>query len=168
MLAALVLVLGAIIGRYVIHKFATYATLSKTGEAKRELKRLCIAQIANVIESDAGTAKFEELQVEIAQSRYSYFLAPGAAPHPATVGISQTSKAPTESALPPKFTGGLSLGMNGACPECSWVMAAAGNIDGDPALDIWSVSTLPRTGSHGEKIERCVAVHEQDDIDPVW
>lgn len=41
----------------------------------------------------------------------------------------------------------LSLGVEGACPDCNVTVACVGNIDDDPAVDVWSISTKDRPGA---------------------
>ncbi len=37
------------------------------------------------------------------------------------------------------------VGITGTCPECSVTIVAAGNIDDDDTIDVWSISTRDRT-----------------------
>jgi type IV pilus assembly protein PilA len=37
------------------------------------------------------------------------------------------------------------IGITGTCPECSITIVAAGNIDDDETIDVWSISTKDRT-----------------------
>jgi hypothetical protein len=45
----------------------------------------------------------------------------------------------------------------------AWVFAAAGNVDGDAALDCWSISNVPRRTSSGEAVAAHVPLHEKAD-----
>ncbi len=50
------------------------------------------------------------------------------------------------------------LGIKGECPKCEVTIACAGNLDSDPAIDVWTISTAAR----GE-IPAGVARREVDD-----
>ncbi len=52
-----------------------------------------------------------------------------------------------------------SLGVHGKCPDCSITIACAGNVDNDPAIDVWSVSTVDRPGAPAG-----VPLQEYDDV----
>ena len=41
----------------------------------------------------------------------------------------------------------LALGVQGTCPDCSITIACAGNVDRDPTLDVWTISSLDRPGA---------------------
>lgn len=58
----------------------------------------------------------------------------------------------------------LQLGIKGDCPACSVTMACAAELDGDPTLDVWTVSTVERVGANGEKIAGGMPWCESDDF----
>lgn len=39
-----------------------------------------------------------------------------------------------------------SVGIEGECPKCEVTVACVGNIDDDPQVDVWSISTKDRSG----------------------
>jgi hypothetical protein len=59
--------------------------------------------------------------------------------------------------------GGVTLGLTGACPACDLTVACAGQLDEDPALDVWSVSTAARHGPDGRLIPPGQPFHDADD-----
>lgn len=64
--------------------------------------------------------------------------------------------------LPADFLGE-KLGVTGTCPDCSVTLAAAGDIDGDPILDVWSISSKPRVAPHGIEVPAGAAYNHVDD-----
>lgn len=56
------------------------------------------------------------------------------------------------------------LGIRGACPACSINIACAANIDADPSVDLWTISSLERKGAHGETIPAGLPWLELDDF----
>jgi hypothetical protein len=56
------------------------------------------------------------------------------------------------------------LGIHGDCPACSVTMLCAAQVDDDPTLDIWTVSTIGRTGNAGEYIAGGIPWNETDDV----
>lgn len=94
------------------------------------------------------------LRVDEPALRYTYFLAPG---------VARAGAAPIdEQALPP-LLGGLAPGVAGVCPACEVVVACAANLDGDPALDVWSVASFERAVGDGGVVDAGVAYHEASD-----
>ena len=63
----------------------------------------------------------------------------------------------------PKLVSG-SLGVRGECPACSVTMLCATQLDSDETPDVWTVSTVERTGSQGEKIAGGIAWCDVDDV----
>lgn len=170
----------------VVHTFVHFGARAKAAEARTNLKRLCLAQAALLAELRPATT-FRGLRAEVERSnRYAYFVAPGpvleerdtdhgpSTPNPLATGLqvdvrrfgpSSIEKPVTEAALPAEFLGGLRLGANGACPACVWMLVAAGSIDFDGDLDVWSAATVART-SEGHVVGPCEPFHERDDIEP--
>lgn len=56
------------------------------------------------------------------------------------------------------------LGVHGTCPACSFTAVCAAELDGDPTIDVWTVSSLERTGTYGEKIPGGMPWNERDDV----
>lgn len=142
------------------HNFKTIGVRSKGAEARTTVRALCEAQRAK---PDAGTPV--ALDPIPDHNRYAYFSAPGVPGQPAR---SSAERPLTEQDLPPVFAGGLVLGPNGTCPDCSWLVAAVANIDNDPDVDVWSAATRERTAADGQRVAPCEAVHEVDDVAPAF
>ena len=56
------------------------------------------------------------------------------------------------------------VGIHGECPACSVTMSCASQLDSDPQVDVWTISTLERMGNQGEKIPGGIAWCEVDDV----
>ena len=63
----------------------------------------------------------------------------------------------------PKLVSG-ALGVRGECPACSVTMLCATQLDADETPDVWTVSTLEREGTQGEKIAGGIAWCDVDDV----
>ncbi|MCA3012525.1 MAG: hypothetical protein INH41_09020 [Myxococcaceae bacterium] len=48
--------------------------------------------------------------------------------------------------LPPEVRA--ALGVRGSCPACQLTVACVGNLDDDPDLDVWTISTEDRPGAN--------------------
>lgn len=51
------------------------------------------------------------------------------------------------------------LGLSGTCPACDVTVACVGDLDDDPAVDVWSISTRDRPGA-----ARGTPLHHQKDL----
>ncbi len=56
------------------------------------------------------------------------------------------------------------LGLQGECPACQLTMACAAQLDADPTLDVWTVSTFERTGGNGARIPAGMPWVDSDDV----
>ena len=74
----------------------------------------------------------------------------------------EVSASAIDDALPKLVRG--EVGLHGECPACSITMLCATQLDGDPQPDVWTVSTVERTGNRGEKIPARIAWCEVDDV----
>lgn len=151
-----ILALLAAFAAEVWHRFVWFGARAKAAEARRTLTVLCQKQR----ELKQPAAHFRELGVEVERgNRYAYFVAPGGrleertAPDDDATGVqvdvekfgpSSIEHRVSESALPPSVQIG------------DGRFIAAGSIDADPELDVWSVST--------RSDPPCTPVHEVDDI----
>lgn len=66
--------------------------------------------------------------------------------------------------VPPFFAGNVRVGVEGECPACEFTAICVGNLDSDPAPDIWSISSRDRVGSDGAQIPALLPFHEVDDL----
>jgi hypothetical protein len=105
--------------------------------------------------------------------RYTYFLSEE---QPAGHRTAANSTSITRSELPAYFTGGLHLGVMGQCSPtwglwdgmaasspCVVTIACAGQLDSDPTLDVWSISTARRSTAAGQEIRPGEPFHEVND-----
>lgn len=166
------------------HSFVSFGARSKASEARVNLKGMCTAQRARLSEDAGLTVRYQELGHPVERgNRYASFLGPGphledrSAAKPANseddVGVQvdlfrfgSPARPLSVGDLRVELTGGAHLGVTGECPKCTSVMAATGNIDTAPDLDVWSVSTADRTTAKGESIPSCQPFHERDDVRP--
>jgi type IV pilus assembly protein PilA len=157
-------------------------------QIQRSTQEECSSHLVLLIEAERYHARqhgaFSTDPVEVGftverGNRYAYFLsATGevqdrskAEPTigPGTVGYGvdtrrwQGFKPVTQADLPP-LTGGALPGISGTCPDCTFVGVCATNLDSDPTLDVWSVSTRDRTGAKGEHFAAGIPVHDVDDV----
>lgn len=168
--------------------FMTFNSRSMAGPAKLNLKSLCAAQQGALKTFGSPALHYRDLGVAIdPMNRFAYFVAPGArleqplangkeaVVDPLAVGVQAntyvfTSGVPGQfrqgarpDQLPESYAGGLVLGQNGTCPDCSALVVAAGNVDADDDLDIWSASTSERVTPDGDHLSACQVFHERDD-----
>ena len=153
-----------------------------TSEAKSNLKAMVTGARAFFQEKDRYSASLAEIGFEPERgNRYAYFAdntgtmerrtttaTVSAAPGDTAVGVDLFKHTGhvdiTRGMLPRTFAGGVTLGVTGTCPECEITMACAGNIDDDPTLDIWTISTAARKGPAGENIAPGEPFCEQNDL----
>lgn len=162
-----------------LHNFVMFSARSKMNEAKSNLRALCAAQLARIKQGNP-TVRYAELGVELERgNRFAYFIAAGE-----TLELRAESKAGVDALasgvqvdsfrygpgaratfqdLPDRFAGDLVLGRNGTCPDCDWLIAAVGNVDADPELDVWSAATAERTVD-GKCVAACEPFHERNEL----
>jgi len=56
------------------------------------------------------------------------------------------------------------IGLQGECPTCQLTIACAAQLDTDEVLDVWTVATVERTGSSGERIPAGMPWLDSDDV----
>ncbi len=114
-------------------------------------------------------------------NRYAYFAGPGPiedrsvseprhGPDAVGYGVDLSKhknlKPITLETLPPQVAS--LAGFRGSqCPQgadCSITLLCAGNIDRDDTLDVWSISTVERTGPDGERYMPGEPVHHVNDV----
>lgn len=112
------------------------------------------------------TAKLSELDWKPPRGRQLIRLAEGALEE-AGQGFDEAqfpkmSSKQVDEAIPKLVSG--SLGVRGECPACSMTMLCATQLDSDETPDVWTVSTVERTGNQGEKIAGGIAWCDVDDV----
>jgi type II secretory pathway pseudopilin PulG len=144
--------------------FIHYNKRATTSEVKSNLKAAFSAERSYFMEKDAYSESAEQIGFQPERgNRYRYFLAPhgdmliqGAPDGGAHSSVGADLKkdllvgnAMLEAGVPSALLG--STGIKGTCPDCNITIVAAGNIDSDPTVDVWSISTEDRTIG-GEKV----------------
>jgi type IV pilus assembly protein PilA len=147
----------------VLPSYNKFIKRSRQSECFSTLQSLYRAQRAFYADNSRYTDQLEELgsMVRVERpNRYAYFLsargpfvdrsrAQEVRPLDATGILADTyrhEELPTVSsgsALPP-LAGNVQAGLAGTCPDCSITLVCVGDVDRDPTLDVWSVSTQER------------------------
>jgi type II secretory pathway pseudopilin PulG len=134
-----------ILAAIAIPNFVSYQARAKQSECKTSLKTAYIAEQVYLSEHKSFATNGEAIGfVAPPNARYQYFFGD------------------QKERVPEQLPAGLraELGVQGSCPDCSITIACVGNVDGDEALDVWSISTLER-GDTPAGIPR----HDIDDVD---
>lgn len=121
-------------------KFMRFQDRSRQSECKGQLRALATAERAFFAEHDRYTTKPAELGYSPEPgNRYQYRLGP----LPDEAISVDTRKHPDavpallDAAIPPGVQA--KLGLQG-CPACELTVTCAGNVDDDPAIDVWSIT----------------------------
>jgi hypothetical protein len=154
---------------------------SRQLECRANLRHAITAELAFIQEMGRHSERIEEIGFQPERgNRYAYFLSEeGPLQRRADSTIEETSDhtgigvdlfkygpgaSVSRGALPRVFAGGARLGITGNCSAwdprnrydasspCAMTIACAGQIDKDPTLDIWSISTAVRWTAEGEEI----------------
>jgi type IV pilus assembly protein PilA len=150
----IVIAIIGILAAVAIPNFIKFQARSKQSEAKANLKAMFAAEKAFFQEKD----RFSSIVVEAGFSpernnRYAYFLDPSALKDDRTGPIASTTTGATAIAadvfkgyadpVAQSLTCGGTLGLTNGTK--SFEGEAVGNLDSDPTLDVWSISTDGRT-----------------------
>ncbi len=130
-----------------VPNFMKFQARSKQSEAKMNLKGAFTAEKSWFAERDAYSESFAEVGfIPERGNRYMYVLSPAA---DANSKIDADGKyTPDNSAylaaIPRELLS--DLGVQGTCPnDCHITIVAVGNVDNDPDVDLWSISSVERT-----------------------
>lgn len=137
-----------------VPNFIKYRSRSMQGECKGELRSLYLAERTWFEQHQEYALDFNQLGVTPSRNRYTYFLGASAVKAPSVKGF----EAVTLDALP-ALVGGVVVGVEGACPDCTFTVVCAANTDSDPALDVWSISSAPRGALKAGELS-----HDSDDL----
>jgi hypothetical protein len=80
------------------------------------------------------------------------------------MGATKRGTLPAEGRVPP-LLGGVTPGLMGQCPVCEYAAMCVANIDADPQLDVWSVTSLPRALADGGTLAPGQPFHDAVDRD---
>jgi type IV pilus assembly protein PilA len=134
-----------------------FSARSKQSECKYNLKLLFTAEKVFFQEHDRYTTSAKDLDFRLERgNRYGYLLGDVLQPD-----LQKYPKLREVSAADVPFA----VGVFGKCPDCTFVGACGGNIDDDPELDIWSISTAERTMPSGEKVPSGTPYNHFNDLD---
>lgn len=159
----------AVLAAIAIPAFARYQLHTKQSEAKAALRAFYLNQRAYYGEHNAyGTmANTVGFAMEGA-NRYFYrfdspcsalWNLPGPAPATGYNCITQnTARFPGPRLLPAwtatlGVNGPLTPGIGGTCPACQFTAAAVGDLDNDPVLDVWFVTSVDGTVPPGPCVD---------------
>jgi len=151
-----------------IPNFIKFQARSKQMECRANLKSAYTAEMACRAEKDQLSPRAGEIGFSPERgNRYAYFLGGGRMEERSAGSLDHDEQAtgvnidtfryPRERPLSlndlPELAGGLKPGVHGQCPDGTFVAACAGNVDNHATLDVWSISSAPRTGAKGETIQ---------------
>lgn len=164
-LAIISLVLGVVfvpvvgvLAAIAIPNFIRFQARSKQTECKAELKGAFVGQRAFFEQNDKYSGSPSAIGFQPVGGRYLYLVSLEGRLEP------KLSPTPTEQLLagvPAELRD--ALGVSGDCPQCTVTMACAGNVDGDPTIDVWSISSEPRI-INGEQVPAGVPWNEVNDV----
>lgn len=127
--------LFGIIAAVAIPNFVRYQAKAKQSEAKVNIRSLFTAQKARYAETDAYSTEAGELGL-MPGTRYTCFVTPRSYVAPLQGAVVNFDELTLDDAARP--------GVTGDCPACEFTAVCAGNIDTDPAFDVWSISSVDR------------------------
>ncbi len=124
-----------ILAAIAIPNFVKYQARAKQSDCKTHLKQLFIEQEAHRSEFGKYARTFDEVQFSPINSRYAYLLGDGAVLPPTHPEAQKTGLL---EAIPANVRQSLRV------TDEAFTVACAGNIDNDPAIDVWTISSEPR------------------------
>ncbi len=143
---ALGLVIGVALPAYLRHQARSKQTACKTA-----LKEAYVAEKAYFLEKDLYSEN--PSVIGLGASSVLRVFGPSAA---------QDTPDPVAEAVHAHVNG--RLGVSGHCPKCDVTIGCGTNIDTDPEVDVWSISTADRTSAGGKRIPAGVPYNDFDDL----
>jgi type II secretory pathway pseudopilin PulG len=149
-----------ILAAIAIPNFMKFQARSKQAECKSNLRQAYTAQKAYFADKDQYGTTAQQIGFDpFKPSRYLYVIGEGSSIEPS---MSQTSNADLVAGIPAELRE--AIGVQGTCPDsCTLTMACAANLDTDPTLDVWSVSSEPRI-IKGEQVPAGIPRNEVNDV----
>lgn len=138
----------------------------KQVECQQALNALYGAQSRLYAKEKRYTARLSELDEQVPPGRFILRLAAEGPLAEVGQGLDEAAFAPLTSAAVDDALPQLlrrEVGVRGVCPACSVTMLCATDLDADTTLDVWTVSSVERTGADGSKVPGGVAWCESDD-----
>ncbi len=159
-LGVLYLPVAGILAAIAIPNFMKYQAKGKQTECRSMLRSVIQMQQAYLAEKQKFAATAEELAFRPdKRSRYTYWIGPDSTVPAGMGGLSQEE---LSAGYPAGMKG--RIGSHGNCPDdCDVTMACAGQIDLDPVIDVWSISTKQRT-VNGKVVPAGTPFNEVDDF----
>jgi type IV pilus assembly protein PilA len=168
-----------ILAAIAIPNFIMFQARSKQSECKSNLKSAYTSEKAYFAEQNAYSTSIKKIGFQPERgNRYAYFLASRGELSQRTgtteevdeehVGVSVDAfkfpqlVTPSFAQIPP-LAGDVRAGVTGQCPDCEFTAVCLGNVDNDTSLDVWSISSVDRTGPGGETIVAGQPWNENDD-----
>lgn len=171
-----------ILAAIAIPNFIRFQSRAKQAECKVNLKAWYMGQRAYANQEGGFSVAVDRVGFAPERgNRYAYFAGPGpietrtgpdARHGEDAVGFGvdtfrfKDARPVTLEQLPPDVArlAGLSGSQCPEGPDCVATMVCAGDIDRDDTLDVWSVSTVDRTGPDGERYMAGEPIHLVDDL----
>lgn len=164
-----------------IPNFIRFQARAKQAECRSNLKAVYVAEKAYYAENNGYVISPEKVSFNPERgNRYAYFLSatgdledrsgPQPGPSRELVGFAidtfkhRDAEHLSQSDLRAPLAGDAQAGVTGTCPECEFTAVCIGNVDNDPVLDVWSISTAQRTSAKGEIIPPGEPSNDVDDI----
>lgn len=166
-LAIITLVMGlvyvpvvGILAAIAIPNFIRFQARAKQSECKTNLKAMYMGQKSAFMDSDKWGETAEEIGFDpLGGNRYSYQISQDSS---VPAKLSTSSDLQLLAAYPADLSE--QFGVRGECPDdCQVTMGCAGNIDNDPTIDVWSISTGQRT-IEGEVVPAGVPYNHRNDV----
>jgi type IV pilus assembly protein PilA len=165
-----------VIAAIAIPNFIKFQARSKQSECKSNLRAAFAAEQAYFLEHAAYTDDFARLELDLPRgNRYAYFAAASGSVEDRSRPVAQRAGRRVGIAVdrlrfpdadrrldgPVQVPG---VGLRGTCPDCAVTLGCAGQLDSDPTLDVWTISTEDRKGADGSVIPAGVVRHDVDDL----
>ena len=151
---------AGIVAAIAIPNFIKFQARSKQAECKTNLKAAYLAQEAYFAKNKQWGTTAEVIGFSPANTRYLYRIGPDSVVLPTMPNVVNGL------ALEVGYPAGLmdQVGSHGQCPDtCVLTMLCAGNVDNDPTVDVWSVSSQARV-IKGEPVAAGTPFNDRDDI----
>jgi Tfp pilus assembly protein PilE len=173
---AVVPVMG-ILAAIAIPNFIHFQARSKQSECKTNLKAVFMGEKARYLERDEFSPFLQHVGfLPERGNRYGYYLdlrgpfaEPGGSTTDKHVGIGPDSQrypgvngeAYAASVSPDVAA---EVGVQGQCPDCTFTAVCVGNVDSDPTLDVWTISSQDRVGPMGEAVPAGQPLNHVNDV----
>jgi len=132
-----------ILAAIAIPNFLKFQARARQSECKANLKAVYTGEQALYAERQVFSTNPTEVGFTPDPGhRYYYFFSEGAPAFSPKVANAPAGAVPQR--IPPELR--RAAGLHGRCPDCSVTVLCAGNVDGDDAIDVWSISTADRPG----------------------